>query len=62
MCRFKLDELLKDERVIDEIQRHRWFESEKQGEDIGFTRAANDWYKRFATEWLKYHALQGAAK
>ncbi len=48
-------DLLKDERVIEEIKRHLWIESEKAGYDIGFDRAAEDWLKRFSNEWLKYH-------
>ncbi len=55
MCKFTLEELLKDKRVVEEIQRHQWFESEKRGQDVGFEAAANEWYKRFANEWLKYH-------
>lgn len=61
MCRYKLSELLKDQRIIEEIKRHQWFESEKQGHDIGFDNAAHDWYKRFANEWLKYHHLQSSS-
>lgn len=60
MCKYKLSELLKDNRIIEEIKRHQWFESEKQGNDIGFDNAANDWYKRFANEWLKYHHFQSS--
>ncbi len=48
-------ELLKDKRVIEEINRHLWIESEKAGYDIGFERAAEDWLKRFSGEWIKYH-------
>ncbi len=48
-------ELLKDKRVVDEINRHLWIESEKAGYDIGFEKAAEDWLKRFSGEWVKYH-------
>ena len=48
-------ELLKDKRVIEEINRHLWIESEKAGHDIGFEAAAEDWLRRFSGEWLKYH-------
>jgi len=58
MCKYKLDDLLRDRRVVDEIQRHQWFEGEKKGQDVGFQPAADDWYKRFASEWLKYHDLE----
>ena len=36
-------ELLKDRRVVEEINRHLWIESEKAGYDIGFDKAASDW-------------------
>ena len=48
-------ELLKDKRVIEEINRHLWIESEKAGYDIGFEKAAEDWLKRFSGEWIKYN-------
>lgn len=48
-------ELLKDKRVIEEISRHLWIESEKAGYDIGFEKAADDWLKRFSGEWMNYH-------
>lgn len=47
--------LLKDKRVIDEINRHLWIESEKAGYDIGFERAADDWLKKYAKAWVDYH-------
>jgi len=43
--------LLKDARVRDEIDRHKWIESEKAGYDIGFDRAAEDWISRYADDW-----------
>lgn len=46
-------ELLKDERVKEEIGRHRWIESEKAGQDIGFDRAAEDWLVRFSDGWMR---------
>lgn len=48
-------DLLKDKRVIEEINRHLWIESEKAGHDIGFEKAAEDWLKRFASEWVKFN-------
>lgn len=47
--------LLKDKRVVDEIQRHLWIESEKAGRDIGFETAAEDWLKNFSKAWLEYN-------
>ena len=48
-------ELLNNKDVVDEINRHRWLESEKAGKDIGFEIAAADWLKRFSTAWMQYH-------
>jgi hypothetical protein len=44
--------LLQDERVVNEINQHKWFESEKVGYDIGFDKAAEDWLNRFSKTWL----------
>ena len=52
---FDSQKLLSDKRVIDEIQRHLWIESEKAGYDIGFEKAAEDWLKSFAGAWMEYH-------
>ena len=54
----KSKELLRDKRVIDEINRHKWIESEKAGRDIGFDRAADDWIDRFSDEWTKRYSPQ----
>ena len=45
--------LLQDERVVGEINQHKWFESEKVGHDIGFEKAAEDWINRFSKKWLE---------
>ncbi len=50
-----LEKLLKDQRVIDEINRHLWIESEKAGRDIGFEEAKVDWLKKFSKAWLTYN-------
>ena len=47
--------LLQDRRVIEEIHRHLWIESEKVGHDIGFEKAAEDWLKNFSKAWMGYH-------
>src|SRR3989338_9126950 len=47
--------LLSDKRVIEEIHRHLWIESEKTGCDIGFEKAKEDWLKNFAPAWMEYH-------
>lgn len=47
--------LLRDKRVLEEIDRHLWIESEKQGCNIGFDQAREDWVKRFSKAWMSYH-------
>ena len=37
----------------DEILRHKWLESEKEGHDIGFERALLEWVIDHRTEWRK---------
>ena len=49
------EKLLSDRRVVEEIHRHQWFESEKAGHDIGFESAAEDWFNKFAKTWIQYH-------
>jgi hypothetical protein len=41
----------------DEIMRHKWFESEKAGYDIGFERALADWVVKHRTKWRKSRQL-----
>ncbi len=47
--------LLRDKKVIAEINRHKWLESEIAGYDIGFQAAADDWLKNHAAAWINYH-------
>lgn len=35
----------------EEILRHKWIESEKQGRDIGFERALVDWIRNHKEKW-----------
>lgn len=53
MAKVSPEILLKDRKVIEEINRHLWIESERAGVDIGFDRAAEDWMKRFSSEWIR---------
>lgn len=46
-------DLLKDQKVIQEIERHKWIESEKAGFDIGFDKAAEDWLNRYSEQWMQ---------
>lgn len=47
--------LLKNKEVIEEINRHRWIESERAGHDIGFERASTQWLDEFSKAWMQYH-------
>ena len=46
----------------DEILRHKWFESEKAGYDIGFDMAVIDWKLKHFSLWRRerQRQLQGA--
>ena len=37
----------------EEILRHKWFESEKAGRDIGFALAQVDWTIKHRSHWRK---------
>ena len=54
-------ELLKDKDIVDEINRHKWFVSEKEGSDIGFERAAREWIDTYSQQYLNQHPGKSAA-
>ncbi len=56
------EQLLSDRRVVEEIQRHCWIESEKAGYDIGFDQAKVDWLAKFSKAWMTYHMPDTAKK
>jgi len=35
----------------EEILRHKWFMSEREGRDVGFERALLDWNIKHRTDW-----------
>ena len=35
----------------EEILRHKWIESEKAGNDIGFEKALLDWIVKYRSQW-----------
>ena len=39
--------------VREEILKHKWIESEKEGRDIGFERALTDWIINYRSTWRK---------
>ena len=41
----------------DEIFRHKWIESEKKGQDIGFDKALMEWVLKYRSEWRKNRSL-----
>lgn len=48
-------ELLQDKRVIEEINKHLWIESQKAGYSIGIERATEEWLRLYAVGWMKYN-------
>jgi hypothetical protein len=37
----------------EEILRHKWYESEKRGRDIGFELAQVDWRIKYGSQWRR---------
>lgn len=48
-------DLLKDKRVVDEINKHLWIESQKAGYSIGLERATDEWLRLYGESWMKFH-------
>jgi hypothetical protein len=42
----------------EEIMKHKWYESEKAGYDIGFPKAAIDWTVKFKSAWVRSQKKQ----
>jgi len=51
----ELREMLKDKRVVEEINKHLWIESQKAGYSIGIERATDEWLRLYASGWIKYN-------
>lgn len=53
----KLDreKLLQVKEVVEEINRHKWLQSEMVGYDVGFEKAADSWFGTYASAWVAYH-------
>ena len=58
----ELRELLKDKRVMEEIHKHLWIESQKAGYNIGIERATDEWLRFYAEGWMKYNLPERYAK
>ena len=57
---YSADELMKQSLLYcefqaehEEILRHKWYESEKTGHDIGFELAQVDWRIKYGSQWRK---------
>ena len=37
----------------EEVMKHKWYESEKAGYDIGFAKAVIDWTMKFKSKWIE---------
>ena len=51
----ELRDLLKDKRVVEEINKHLWIESQKSGYSIGIERATDEWRRLYAEGWMRYN-------
>ncbi len=49
------EKLLQIKEVVEEINRHKWLQSEMAGYDVGFEKAADDWFQKYAAAWIKHH-------
>ena len=45
----------------EEILKHKWYESERAGHDIGFERALTDWTIKHRSRWLKRWQMETKA-
>lgn len=44
----------------DEILKHKWIESEKVGDDIGFEKALLDWIQKHRSNWRNFRKSKKA--
>ena len=56
------EKLLQVQEVVDEINRYKWLESEMVGYDIGFEKAADDWFKKYASSWVSFNLPEAGKK
>lgn len=38
--------------IKEEVNKHKWYESEKAGRDIGWAQALIDWTIKFKSKWV----------
>lgn len=41
----------------EEVSKHKWYESERAGYDVGFQKALIDWTMKFKSSWLQARRL-----
>jgi len=46
----------------EEILRHKWIESEKAGQDIGFEKALLDWIVKYRSSWRNKRMKEAKAE
>lgn len=54
MGNFDLNEEIR--AVIREIMDYKWIESEKEGKDIGLSRATKEWISKYYDTWFRFNA------
>ena len=37
----------------EEVNKHKWYESERAGKDVGWAQALIDWTFKFKSKWVK---------
>ena len=42
----------------EEVMKHKWYESEKKGHDIGFELAQVDWRIKYSSQWHRVRQSQ----
>jgi hypothetical protein len=55
-----LAEILRSQQ--DEITKYKWIESEKNGQDIGWERATQEWMQKYFPEWKRYRWQQAVVE
>ena len=46
----------------EEILRHKWIESEKEGHDVGFEKALLDWIVKHRSSWRQQRHQEGTMR
>ena len=44
------------EDILNEVNKYKWYESEKAGADIGFERASREWIHSYSKDFLANHS------